>query len=589
MQVALQLPQLQIFDHTITLVELKWALKTSKNGKASGLDGFSFPELKALPPELVDMLLQLLNNITSTGPWPQSQLDAAVTLLGKCQRPEQPADARPITVLASVYGIWARCQAAKVYFAFLPHLPSTLCGSVPGKSAMDLAWMLQNEIEFALLSGQPLTGFALDLSKAYNTISRPVLDIAAQRLGWPVALRKAYAAFLAGVRRHFRVGQHVSPPVLSQTGGPECPLAVVSMIAITWLVSAEVQSKHSIPMMSYVDNWTVQSSSSAVAGEAVACVTSVTSQLAMTVSLTKPFAYATTKKDRGFLRRLVVEGISIPVVSDFGDLGVVFSACARSCAKGFQQRLEKNAAKLQKLQFLGWGVDRKAKTLGKVVMPALLYGCAITSISNSSFRCLRGKSNKAIWGDFSQRNHYLAPLVAGSVIYEPWLLVFKQRWQTLRRIWASIPALETKWNFVTGRPSSKGMGPLTHFFLNLRFLGWDPIENGYIRLPDGSKLHVLFSDWSVVWGKLLAAWETHVSTQLQSCKDLRGFQGFSVACVRSQLKTAQGYNSHVANYACGAIVPAQRRKHFACDLDLQCPFCNAMLTTEHMLLSCPAT
>ncbi|CAE7242546.1 unnamed protein product [Symbiodinium natans] len=232
---------------------------------------------------------------------------------------------------------------------------------------MDLAWMLQNEIEFALLSGQPLTGFALDLSKAYNTISRPVLDIAAQRLGWPVALRKAYAAFLAGVRRHFRVGQHVSPPVLSQTGGPECPLAVVSMIAITWLVSAEVQSKHSIPMMSYVDNWTVQSSSSAVAGEAVACVTSVTSQLAMTVSLTKPFAYATTKKDRGFLRR----------------------------------------------------------------------------------------------------------------------------------IWASIPALETKWNFVTGRPSSKGMGPL------------------------------------------------------------------------SQLKTAQGYNSHVANYACGAIVPAQRRKHFACDLDLQ--------------------
>ena len=205
------------------------------------------------------------------------------------------------------------------------------------------------------------------------------------------------------------------------------------------------------------------------------------------------------------------------------------------------------------------------------------------------YKCLRGKSNKAVWGEHSQRNHYLAPLVAGSHIYEPWLIVFKKRWQTLRRIWVSVPDFAAKWNYFVGVSVSKGMGPLSLFLLDLRFLGWEPQAHGRVALPEGDTLHVYFSNWSLVWGKLLRAWETHVCAQVQSCKGLLGLEGFSVVRVRSRLETKHGYNAHVANYACGAIVPAQRRKHFTCDEDLKCPFCDGLLTTEHMLLSCPAT
>ena len=55
------------------------------------------------------------------------------------------------------------------------------------------------------------------------------------------------------------------------------------------------------------------------------------------------------------------------------------------------------------------------------------------------------------------------------------------------------------------------------------------------------------------------------------------------------LTTGQGYDAQVANYACGAIVPASRRKHFTAPEDLQCPFCKAELPVQHMLLHCPAT
>ena len=502
----------------------------------------------------------------------------------------QSPDARPITVLTSIYRVWARCQAAKVYAAMLPHLPPELCGSVPGKSAMDMAWDLQNEIEFSLLSGQPLVGFALDLSKAYNTISRPVLEMAAGQLGWPDSLRAAYCQFLKGVRRHFRIGHHMSAPLLSHTGVPEgCPLAVVSMIAITWLVSTEVQLKHEIPMKSYVDNWAVQSESAVVASAAVQTIAETTAQLAMTVSLTKSCAYSTCKQSRGFLRRLKVQGATIPVVSDFTDLGVVFCARANGCAKGFQHRLEKNTGKFLKLQLVNWSLGKKVASLCRVILPATLHGCELASLSASSLRSLRGKCNKAIWGEHSQRNHYLAPLIGGSSIYEPWLLVFKQRWQTFRRIWASMPSVWTKWNQLVKLSIVKGVGPMSYFLLDLQFLGWEPRENGWIHLPCGSILHIYFSNWDVVWGKLLAAWEGYVTAQVQSYKDLQGLQGFSVVLVRARLATKQGYNSQVANYACGAIVPAQRRKHFTCEQDTKCPFCESYLTTEHMLLHCPST
>ena len=108
----------------------------------------------------------------------------------------------------------------------------------------------------------------------------------------------------------------------------------------------------------------------------------------------------------------------------------------------------------------------------------------------------------------------------------------------------------TKWNHIITIVASKGSaGPLLYFLADLQLLDWEPRENGCINLLDGSALHIFFSDWDFVWGKLLAAWELYVTTQVQSCKDFEGPQGFSVALVRGQLGTKLGYNAHVANHA----------------------------------------
>ena len=273
---------------------------------------------------------------------------------------------------------------------------------------------LQDGIEFSLLSGEPLAGLALDPSKAYNTISRLALNVAAEQVSWPAPRRAAYGRLFNGLWTYFHVGHHMSPPLLSPAGVSEgFPLAVIFLIAITWLVSAERQLNHELPMKSYVHNWAVQSKSAAVASNAVATMADTTMRLGMTMFLIKSCVYAAMQESRDMLRRLNVGDAEMPVVSDFADLGMIFCCSkANSCAKGFQPnrpRLLQNMGKFLKLQMLNWSLGKHVAFLCRVVLPATLYGCELASISTSSSRGLAGKCNKAIRGDYSQRNHYSSP------------------------------------------------------------------------------------------------------------------------------------------------------------------------------------
>ena len=52
---------------------------------------------------------------------------------------------------------------------------------------------IYNAIERSLYKGEGLSGFALDLSKAYNSIPRDVLFSLMDRLGFPKEFVNAYA------------------------------------------------------------------------------------------------------------------------------------------------------------------------------------------------------------------------------------------------------------------------------------------------------------------------------------------------------------------------------------------------------------
>ena len=92
-----------------------------------------------------------------------------------------------------------------------------------------------------------------------------------------MSVQGAYKSFLDGVNRFFQVGGSLLSPTTSKVGVPEgCLVAVVAMILVTSLVSHRTQTRHDVPMRSFVDNWSLQheeASKVVAATEEVAMVT----------------------------------------------------------------------------------------------------------------------------------------------------------------------------------------------------------------------------------------------------------------------------------------------------------------------------
>ena len=541
--------QLPKFSAEISLPELEIALKALAVGKARGMDGFSNGELKLLSPKLKARFLTLLNLVTETGRWPESQLTAYVSLLGKVPEPTTPADARPITVLGTLYRVWANIMARKMIQHMMPWLPKTLHGSIPGRSAEDLAVDIQTCIEDATLQNKLLAGCSLDLSKAYNTIPRPLIWMLADKAGWPLPVQCAYKGFLDGVTRFFQVGGSLLSPTMSKVGVPEgCPVAVVAMILVTSLVSHRTQTCHDVPMRSFVDNWSLQHQEPSKVVAATEEVAMVTQKCGMVLSLDKSLMYANTNQARHFLKKCKIGGQHVPTKNSFQDLGVVFSTRRQASSQNLHGRFSKHRCRFDKLRLRKWTSNRKAKVLNRAVFPAVLYGAATASASASFLRDVRAAANAAVWGHNSNRDHFMAPLVSAAEIYEPFLHVFKQRWSVLRRLWmagcASVPAV---WHQLSGG-MGVGNGPVSYFVQQLRRIGWDILPDGKVSTDAGLILELITTPWRDVHSLALDAWTKATAAKARSGIAL---PVVNIQMIRSGLSSKDGYNSWLAGYLRG--------------------------------------
>ena len=241
------LPQLQELSVHIDENDLQWALSALPLKKARGMDGFSNYELKNLPTPLRPRLVQLFN-MFSQGLWPKTICKARMASLYKTMEVGDIASTRPITILATVYRVWAKILTRKVLQHIQSELPRSLYGSVPGKASTDMVTAVQLQLEKALIQEEPMAGISLDFSKPYNTLPRSFLQAANDRLG----LRKlwsTYDVFLGNLERYFTCGPSWGHGITSTTGVPEgCPIAVVQMIILTWCFTNYIEQTQGVPL-----------------------------------------------------------------------------------------------------------------------------------------------------------------------------------------------------------------------------------------------------------------------------------------------------------------------------------------------------
>ena len=577
------MPQIPVFDATVTAQDVALAIKGLNPHKARGMDGWSNTELKMLHPHEVDMLAHFFNCILQHQRWPTSLSTAWVALLAKIPQPLQPKDGRPITILPTLYRLWAKIMSRKVFQAMLPFIPKDLYGSVPGKSTMDAAWELQSTLEECLCDDTTLLGVTLDLSKAYNTLPRPFLQQLAAKAGWPPCLINTYMSFLHSLKRFFRIHDGLHAGTMSTVGVPEgCPLAVPMMILVTMSVTNFVNLQNG-RLISYVDNWTMLASDSDKLEVLLNKVKWATDGLALLLNPEKTAAFATHSQARALLRKKLFAGFPLTVVHSTHDLGVTFTSTKKVTSAALGARMEANQGKLDRLQMLPWKSHRKCQMLQRVIMPAMFYGSPLASTPPTLLATLRRKFSVAVWGKCNHRNHFLAPLFSTAEVYEPFHAIFRLRIQALRRAFIQQPdSTLRRWEKAI---SSRGSGPMRYLFDFLALLQWS-LQPNFVVQTQRTQFSLVQANLEDILRCMHQDWLSYVADKLSDKEQWSGLHWVDWQFSRRLRSKASLDPAAMGNFTTGAAIFSDQKKHFL-EEGVVCAHCGEEDSQEHRFFHCP--
>ena len=89
-------------------------LRRAKTNTAFGVCGWRVAELKALPDAILGMLCQVLDLIEATGHWPEALRTGIVSMIPKEGGGSAANKMRPISVMSTIYRLWAACKCQQV-------------------------------------------------------------------------------------------------------------------------------------------------------------------------------------------------------------------------------------------------------------------------------------------------------------------------------------------------------------------------------------------------------------------------------------------------------------------------------------------
>ena len=590
--VVSSLPKMPPIGTEITMTELKNALKSLPVSKARGMDAISNWEIKHMCPDLQSMLLKILNRINATSEWPQPLTRARMHLIRKTREPGDITSTRPICILPNVYRLWGKIMTAKCFRHIKSIIPPSICGSVPGRSSIDLAMQLQSELEESIIQGTPLYGAALDLSKAFNTLSRPLLAELCHRLGLG-AIWTPYAHFLHSLQRYFTLKQCWSMPLTSNTGVPEgCPLSVVMMLVMTWGVTNVLLNHFPDRVMhSYVDDWTLRDSDPGSLVDQMVFAHEITRAMGLSLSLRKTIPYATTAPARKTLARILKQRDLPSHVHDSGPcLGTQFQARAAKVTDMREQRVLDTSPKLKKLKVMPWSRTKKASLLLTGIFPAMFYGCEFHDMGLHWISHQRSLCNGAVWRDKPYLSHFLTPILSVDPQYEPWIWILRRIFLSYRRmLWLRPDKSKALWNLAVHRPSNKHtVGPTTILLAHLRRLGWVLKDNFECETMDGHYFALDKISVSQFKTMTLESWQTWLVPKLRTKLSMPDLTGFDVktSCWQTKNPQEEGF---LATLRSGGLFTNKVKSRIACSVSPNCQLCGALDGMTHRAYFCPAS
>ena len=382
----------------------KQAVMSLKTNSARGSDGFSSGDLKLLPLKAWHDVQVMFAAFSS---WPKVLGLCKTIFLSKVASNPKPGDTRPITIASILYRLWAGVYSKVFLRVWSLRLPPSMSGGLPGRGTEEILIQLQLALEGAATN---VSGFVLDIQKAFNAISRDVAAHSLCRLGIPKQFVSQWIGALTNLRRSCCIQNSMGLPLPSSTGVPEgdC-ISILAMTAITfaWICFTRMDG---IEQFSYADNWEWLTHDHNLNQTVLLLTQKFSHAMRLTISPTKSWCWASSKQGENKWRptwNLVFPGQPMNCLRHANDLGQEVHYVSKHKMVNTSSRFDKAIAKAARIQNLPCDLQTKIQLVNRSVLPMALHGAEATHIGKKLITKLRTTISRCLIGGWKQASPWV--------------------------------------------------------------------------------------------------------------------------------------------------------------------------------------
>lgn len=198
------------FLHPTNTCEVDKIITQLKNDSAPGIDGIQASLIKSIKSHILEPLTYILNLSLSSGVFPTSWKTACVIPIHKSGCTFSPENYRPISLLTIFSKILEKIVNNQLIKFISTHLHPHQFGFRPGYSTEDAVLQLTNKISSILDDKRNCIAVFLDLAKAFDTVSIPLLLKKLEYLGIRGLALEWFRSYLTNRSQVTKIDENIS-------------------------------------------------------------------------------------------------------------------------------------------------------------------------------------------------------------------------------------------------------------------------------------------------------------------------------------------------------------------------------------------
>ena len=231
-------------ENDFNIGELKFVIAKMKKNKSPGPDEIPIEFFKWLDDENLNFVLSVINTWWNAGSFPEAKLKAFVASIYKKGDPKKQENYRPISLLCSIYKIYASLLQVRIAHAIDRDIYKTQYGFRKARSTAIPLACIRRILEKAEASKDPIHLVFLDWEKAFDRVKQDKLLECLERMSFPAKFVSAIRSFYSNPTFAVKIGNCESSWKTQQRGIRQgCPLSPYLFIILMSVLFRDIHDE----------------------------------------------------------------------------------------------------------------------------------------------------------------------------------------------------------------------------------------------------------------------------------------------------------------------------------------------------------